>query len=94
MSDLKVHSLRLKKGQELKTELLKFAKQKKLSAPFILTCCGSVSSATLRYAAQKSGDKENVSTQRVEITFEGAYKLEWPMLWRITMNSLHNEGIY
>ena len=20
--------------------------------------------------------------------------LEWPMLWRITMNSLHNEGIY
>ena len=73
MSDLKVHSLRLKKGQELKTELLKFAKQKKLSAPFILTCCGSVSSATLRYAAQKSGDKENVSTQRVEIIFEGAF---------------------
>ena len=73
MSDLKVHSLRLKKGQELKTELLKFAKQKKLSAPFILTCCGSVSSATLRYATPKSGDKENVSTQRVEITFEGAY---------------------
>jgi hypothetical protein len=22
------------------------------------------------------------------------YLLEWPMLWRITMNSLHNEGIY
>ena len=21
-------------------------------------------------------------------------RLEWPMLWRITMNSLHNEGIY
>jgi hypothetical protein len=20
--------------------------------------------------------------------------LEWPALWRITMNSLHNEGIY
>ena len=20
--------------------------------------------------------------------------VEWPMLWRITMNSLHNEGIY
>ena len=77
MSDLKVHSLRLKKGQELKTELLKFAKQKKLSAPFILTCCGSVSSATLRYATPKSGDKENVSTQRVEITFEGAYTPGW-----------------
>ena len=22
------------------------------------------------------------------------YLLEWPALWRITMNSLHNEGIY
>ena len=73
MSDLKVHSLRLKKGQELKTELLKFAKQKKLSAPFILTCCGSVSSATLRYATPKSGGKENVSTKWSEIIFEGAF---------------------
>ena len=24
----------------------------------------------------------------------GPYLLEWPALWRITMNSLHNEGIY
>ena len=24
----------------------------------------------------------------------GTCKLEWPALWRITMNSLHNEGIY
>ena len=26
--------------------------------------------------------------------FMGTQTLEWPALWRITMNSLHNEGIY
>ena len=30
-----------------------------------------------------------------EILFgKNAGALEWPMLWRITMNSLHNEGMY
>jgi predicted DNA-binding protein with PD1-like motif len=65
MSDLKVYSLRLKKGHELTEEFLKFAKDKKLSALFILTCCESVSSTTLRYAKPKSGDKENVEQWKV-----------------------------
>ena len=29
-----------------------------------------------------------------EFTDDGIHTLEWPALWRITMNSLHNEGIY
>ena len=62
MSDLKVYSLRLTKGAELKQSLLNYAKEKNLSAPFILTCCGSVSSATLRFATPKTGAKENVSS--------------------------------
>ena len=61
MSDLKVYSLRLTKGAELKESLINYAKEKQLSAPFILTCVGSVSSATLRYASQKCGGAENVS---------------------------------
>ena len=60
-NNLNVYPLRLKQGQELKRSLLEFAAEKQLSAPFILTCCGSVSSATLRYATPKAGGKENVS---------------------------------
>ena len=62
MSDLKVYSLRLTKGAELKQSLINYAKEKKLTAPFVLTCCGSVSSATIRFATPKSGGTENVST--------------------------------
>ena len=32
--------------------------------------------------------KKNVRSQL------GDHPLGWPLLWRITMNSLHNEGIY
>ena len=34
------------------------------------------------------GSNENFNT------FAKVSVLEWPALWRITMNSLHNEGIY
>ena len=60
MSEFKVYPLRLTKGSELKRSLLEFSLERHLSAPFILTCCGSVSSATLRFATPKTGGKENV----------------------------------
>ena len=69
MSDLKVYSLRLTKGAELKQSLINYAKEKQLSAPFVLTCCGSLSSATLRYASQKCGGAENVSALSFFIYF-------------------------
>ena len=59
-NNFQVYPLRLTKGAELKQSLLKFAAENQLSAPFILTCCGSVSSATLRYATPKCSGKENV----------------------------------
>ena len=58
MSALKTYPVRLTKGQELKDFLIKFAKDKNLSAPFILTCCGSVSCATLRFAKPENGDEK------------------------------------
>ena len=58
MSALKTYPVRLTKGQELKDFLIKFAKDKNLSAPFILTCCGSVSCATLRFAKPENGPEK------------------------------------
>ena len=62
MSSLTTYSIRLKPGEDLKESLIQLAKEKKLSAPFILTCCGSVSSATIRFAKPKTDlGKERVS---------------------------------
>ncbi|KAJ1155769.1 hypothetical protein NDU88_008498 [Pleurodeles waltl] len=49
-SALAVYALRLGPGEEIVTALLKFVKDKKLQAPFVITCVGSVTKATLRLA--------------------------------------------
>lgn len=49
-STLSCYSLRLKPGQEVRECLLKYVKDKKLEAPFVLSCVGSVTHATLRLA--------------------------------------------
>ena len=59
-SGMKCYCLRLKPGEELKSSLMQFAKVNNLTAAFIMTCCGSVSKATLRFARGKP-DKERVS---------------------------------
>ncbi|KAJ8275015.1 hypothetical protein COCON_G00096400 [Conger conger] len=49
-SDLTVHALRLGPGQELLSSLVAFTEERKLRAPFIMTCVGSVTEAKLRLA--------------------------------------------
>ncbi|KAF5894171.1 bifunctional protein GlmU-like, partial [Clarias magur] len=49
-SSLSVFALRLGPGQELLSALQAFVKEKQLKAPFIITCVGSVTKATLRLA--------------------------------------------
>lgn len=49
-SPLTVYALRLGPGEEILTSLIKFVEDKKLKAPFIITCVGSVTQATLRLA--------------------------------------------
>ena len=52
---MKVYPLRLLPGMEIKKCLIEFVKSNELSAAFIITCCGSVKSVTLRYA---TGDNQ------------------------------------
>ncbi|KAG7460631.1 hypothetical protein MATL_G00200780 [Megalops atlanticus] len=49
-STLTVHALRLGPGEELLSSLVAFVEERKLKAPFIITCVGSVIKATLRLA--------------------------------------------
>ncbi|XP_067901846.1 bifunctional protein GlmU-like isoform X2 [Heterodontus francisci] len=49
-SSLSAYALRLSPGEEIVTSLITFVKDKKLKAPFIITCVGSVTKATLRLA--------------------------------------------
>ena len=49
-STLSCYALRLKPGQEIRECLLNYVKTKKLGAPFVLSCVGSVTQATLRLA--------------------------------------------
>ncbi|XP_051265679.1 bifunctional protein GlmU-like isoform X1 [Dicentrarchus labrax] len=49
-SSLKVHAVRFGPGQELLGSLQAFVAERRLRAPFIITCVGSVTKATLRLA--------------------------------------------
>lgn len=49
-SSLQVHAVRFGPGQELLGSLQAFVESKRLQAPFIITCVGSVTKATIRLA--------------------------------------------
>jgi uncharacterized protein len=60
----KIYALRLKPGQDLRSELEKFAKATGLQAAYIITCVGSLNRATLRLANQSEST-----------TFEGKFEI-------------------
>ena len=47
-----VHVLRLFPGEELLTAIEKFIKTKKIKAGWIVTCTGSLTEASIRYASK------------------------------------------
>ncbi|KAF6735779.1 Bifunctional protein GlmU [Oryzias melastigma] len=49
-SNLQVYAVRLRPGQEILGSLQAFVEERRLQAPFIMTCVGSVTKATLRLA--------------------------------------------
>ncbi|KAJ8270958.1 hypothetical protein GJAV_G00121190 [Gymnothorax javanicus] len=49
-SALAVHALRVGPGEELLGSLTAFVEERKMKAPFIITCVGSVTKATIRLA--------------------------------------------
>ena len=54
-SSLTVYCLRVLPGQELQATILGYVKKNNLKAAFVMTCCGSVTKATLRYAQKSDG---------------------------------------
>lgn len=63
-SSMQVYALRLKPGQDLKTELQQFIAVHKIEAAAIITCVGSLQKATLRLANQNT---YQVYAQKMEI---------------------------
>jgi len=59
-SNLQCYSLRLKPGEELYSSLLKYKRENDLQAAFIMTCCGSLTKATIRLAAHSADNPNNV----------------------------------
>ncbi|CAL4128412.1 unnamed protein product [Meganyctiphanes norvegica] len=60
MSNLKVHILRLTPGQEVRSSLEEFVKSSVPNGAFVITCCGSIKSATLRLASYPDGSTNKV----------------------------------
>ncbi len=48
LSAVKAYTVRFRPGEELKSGLLRFVRNHALRAPFIMTCVGSVTKATIR----------------------------------------------
>ncbi|XP_056151089.1 bifunctional protein GlmU-like [Lampris incognitus] len=68
-SSLRVYAVRLGPGQELLTSLVAFVEERGLRAPFIVTCVGSVTKATLRLANASAENTNQVIrlSERMEI---------------------------
>ena len=60
-SSLSCFAMRLKPGQEIRECLLSYVKENNLKAPFVLSCVGSVTSATLRLANVSKDTPNEVS---------------------------------
>lgn len=58
MPNINTHAFRLKPGADLKKSILAFVREKKLTAAWISTCVGSLTSYQLRFANQQKGSKD------------------------------------
>lgn len=65
---MKLHTFRLKPGQDLRIGIERYAKSKNISAGFVLTCVGAVKSARLRLAGAKPENQpERIIQEACEI---------------------------
>jgi predicted DNA-binding protein with PD1-like motif len=58
---MKLHTVRLRSGDELRSALQTFAKEHKISAGFIITCVGALQDLTVRLAGATSGNQPTKS---------------------------------
>jgi len=78
---MKVHTFRLKPGQDLKTEIENFVKAKDIKAGFIVTCVGGLSQATMRMAGALP-DKQDIRT------YEGDFEVT-SLVGTVSVNGVH-----
>lgn len=55
---MKTHIFRLRPGQEIRSELQKFARENNIKAGFVITCAAGFSSITVRLAGATPGNEE------------------------------------
>jgi predicted DNA-binding protein with PD1-like motif len=67
-SSVQFFTLRLKPHEDLKSELISFAKKNELKAACIVTCVGSLEQFHLRYANQEKGEIRNGHFEIVSLT--------------------------
>lgn len=65
---MKLHTFRIRPGNDLKSELEKFVKTNSIQAGFIVTCVGGLSQATMRMAGAMP-DKQDIRT------YEGDFEI-------------------
>jgi len=56
MSAVKTYAIRLKPGMDLKNSIQSFVNEKKLHAAWIVTCAGSLTNYSIRFANQPGSD--------------------------------------
>ena len=78
---MKLHTFRIKPGNDLKTELEKFVKAKNIQAGFIITCVGGLSQATLRMAGAMP-DKQDIRT------YDGDFEIT-SLAGTVSINGVH-----
>ena len=60
-----MYPMRLRPGQEIKQCLQDFVIKQNLKAAFVLTCCGSLTQVTLRFAAKSNSEEGTVSSTNI-----------------------------
>ncbi|HSW77586.1 MAG TPA: PPC domain-containing DNA-binding protein [Candidatus Chromulinivoraceae bacterium] len=78
---MKLHTIRLKPGKDLKLELENFVKAKNIQAGFIITCVGGLSQACMRMAGALP-DKQDIRT------YKGDYEIT-SLVGTVGVNGVH-----
>lgn len=86
--NMKLHTIRITSGRDLKTELENFAKANGVKAGFIITCVGGVNRAILRSADVEPGKPSKQNT----LTFTGSNENNFEitsLVGTISINGVH-----
>ena len=67
-SPARFYALRLSRGQDVRQELLRFAREKHLEAAFIASCAGSCTRTSVRYANQPNASQREGHFEIVSLT--------------------------